>query len=114
MKPTVKEASARYLKIVEWSDEDRCFVGRCPGLFFGGCHGDDEAEVYRELCGLVEEHVAGLRAQKEKLPTATAGRIYSGKFMVRVGPEIHQKAAIKASLRGESLNQFVAAAIANA
>ena len=110
----VKEASARYLKVVEWSDEDQCFVGRCPGLFFGGCHGTDETKVYRDLCGIVEEHVAQALAQKELLPAATAGRTYSGKFVVRVGPDLHQKAVIKASTRGESLNQFVAAAIANA
>ena len=24
--------SARFLKIVEWSDEDQCFVGQCPGI----------------------------------------------------------------------------------
>lgn len=28
--------SARYAKIVEWSDEDLCYVGSSPGLFFGG------------------------------------------------------------------------------
>ena len=27
--------AARYVKIVQWSDEDRCFVGSCPGLFMG-------------------------------------------------------------------------------
>ncbi len=32
----------RYAKIVEWSEEDQCFVGSCPGLFYGGRHGDDE------------------------------------------------------------------------
>ena len=32
--------SAPYVKIVEWSDEDQCFVGSCPGLLYGGCHGD--------------------------------------------------------------------------
>ena len=110
----VKEAAARYLKIVEWSDEDQCFVGRCPGLFFGGCHGQDETAVYREVCKIVEEHVGDLLGNKEKLPPATAGKTYSGKFVVRVGPDLHQKAAIKASTRGESLNQFVAGAIANA
>lgn len=31
--------SARYVKIVEWSDTDECFVGSCPGLLYGGCHG---------------------------------------------------------------------------
>jgi predicted HicB family RNase H-like nuclease len=110
----VKAAAARYLKIVEWSDEDQCFVGRCPGLFFGGCHGQDETAVYREVCNLVEEHVGDLLANQGKLPPATAVKTYSGKFVVRVGPDLHQKAAIKASTRNESLNQFVAYAIATA
>lgn len=111
---TVAKAAARYLKIVEWSDEDRCFVGRCPGLFFGGCHGSIETKVYAKLCKLVEEHVRELLAAKEELPPATKGKTYSGNFVVRIGPELHQKAAIKAETRGESLNQFVAGAIVHA
>jgi hypothetical protein len=34
--------SARHVQIVEWSHEDRCYVGSSPGLIYGGCHGDDE------------------------------------------------------------------------
>jgi hypothetical protein len=34
--------TARYTKIVEWSEEDQCFVGSCPGLIDGGCRGADE------------------------------------------------------------------------
>ena len=46
--------SAKHIKIVEWSEEDQCFVGQCPGII-GPCgHGDDEVEVYKELCQLVE------------------------------------------------------------
>lgn len=41
--------SARYVKIVEWSDEDQCYVGSAPGLLYGGCHGDDERVVFEEL-----------------------------------------------------------------
>ena len=40
--------SARYVKIVEWSDADQCFVGSCPDLLYGGCHGDDEKAVFAE------------------------------------------------------------------
>ena len=47
-----------YLKIVEWSEKDQCYVGTCPGLFYGGCHGDNEAEVYKELCKVVDENIA--------------------------------------------------------
>ena len=37
--------SMHYVKIVEWSDEDQCYVGSCPGLLYGGCHGNNEKEV---------------------------------------------------------------------
>ena len=111
---SIKVFSARYLKIVEWSDADRCFVGRCPGLFLGGCHGADESKVYKKLCQLVEQHIAEALAKKEPLPPGTAGKSYSGKFVVRISPELHQKASIQALSRGESLNQFVSEAIAKA
>ena len=42
--------SARYVKIVEWSEEDQCYVGSAPGLIYGGCHGDNERQVFEELC----------------------------------------------------------------
>ena len=41
--------SARYVKIAEWSEEDQCYVGSCPGLFYGGSHGQDETAVFEEL-----------------------------------------------------------------
>ena len=113
-KSELKAKAARYLKIVEWSDEDKCFVGRIPGLAAGGVHGDDEAKVYRELCLVAEEWVEILEGDGKPLPPPTAGKTYSGKFVVRVAPELHQKAALKAMARNESLNQFVAAALAKA
>jgi len=70
--------------------------------------------VYAALGKLVEEHVTELLAKKEKVLPATAGKAYSGKFVVRIGADLHKKAAVKAMTRGESLNQFVAEAIANA
>lgn len=42
--------SAEYAKIVEWSVEDQCYVVSAPGLILGGCHGDDEKQVFEELC----------------------------------------------------------------
>ena len=35
--------SARYVKIVEWSEEDQCFVGSCPGLFHGAAYSGQSA-----------------------------------------------------------------------
>lgn len=69
--------SARYAKIVEWSEEDQCYVGSAPGLLYGGCHGDDEAAVFRELCEIVEEVVKLYRREGRRLPPATAGRDFA-------------------------------------
>jgi predicted RNase H-like HicB family nuclease len=49
--------SAKYAKIVEWSEEDQCYVGSAPGLILGGCHGNDEKKVFDELCEVVEEAI---------------------------------------------------------
>lgn len=49
------DASAGYVKLVEWSDEDQCFVGSCPSVIGPCCHGADEAGVYRELRQIVDE-----------------------------------------------------------
>ena len=49
--------SARYVKIVEWSDDDHCYVGSSPGLIYGGCHGEDEKAVFDELCRVVDDAV---------------------------------------------------------
>jgi predicted RNase H-like HicB family nuclease len=49
--------TARYIKLVEWSEEDGSFVGRCPGIIGPCCHGPDEVEVYRELCEIVDEWI---------------------------------------------------------
>ena len=66
--------SAHYVKIVEWSEEDQCFVGSAPGLLDGGCHGSDEKEVFAELCQIVEETIELYHQDRKPLPPPTAGR----------------------------------------
>ncbi len=68
----MKRAS-RYVKLVEWSEEDQCFVGSCPGLIYGGCHGDDEKAVFEELCRIVEEIVELYESEGKPLPPPTSG-----------------------------------------
>ena len=65
--------SARYVKIVEWSEEDQCYIGTSPGLMNGGCHGDDEKAVFAELCDIVEEVIELYREDGKPLPPPTAG-----------------------------------------
>ena len=70
----MNKASDRYVKVVAWSEEDQCYVGRCPGLMLGGVHGSNETRVYAELCEAVEEWIRLCEAEGRPLPSATSLR----------------------------------------
>ena len=72
--------SARYVKLVEWSDADHCYIGSSPGLFYGGCHGDDEKAVFDELCQIVEEMVQNYIDSGKPLPPPTANKDFVNKL----------------------------------
>jgi predicted RNase H-like HicB family nuclease len=56
--PNVKAAARRYRKIVEWSDEDQCFVGSAPPIIGQCCHGESQAAVMKQLTAIVKDWVA--------------------------------------------------------
>lgn len=100
--------SDRYLKIVEWSEEDGCYVGRCPELMLGGVHGKNEQKVFAELCQVIEEWVANAKSSNEELPEGMTGKIYSGKFNLRLGTWLHERLVLEALKEGKSLNNYCA------
>ncbi len=73
--------SARYAKIVEWSEEDQCYVGSSPGLVYGGCHGPDEKAVFDELCRIVDDAIALYHQEGRRLPPPTSGRDFANKML---------------------------------
>ena len=75
------KTSALYAKIVEWSEEDNCYVGSCPGLFYGGCHGEDEEAVVAELCRIVEETIELHTEEGKLLPSPTAVKDYANRML---------------------------------
>ena len=64
----IRKESDVYKKIVYWSDEDNCFIGMCPELMYGGVHGDDVFEVFRELNEAIEEVIEIYREEGISLP----------------------------------------------
>ncbi len=72
--------SDRYVKIVEWSEEDQVYVGSAPGLIYGGCHGTDERYVFDELCRIVDEAIALYHEDNKPLPPSTSGRDLANKL----------------------------------
>ena len=41
--------------VVEWSEDDQCFIGHCPGVIGPCCHGDSREQVEQELHQIVRE-----------------------------------------------------------
>lgn len=66
--------SARYVKLVDWSEAEGCYIGSSPGLFYGGSHGHDEEQVFHELVKIVEETIELYRAEGRELPPPTSGK----------------------------------------
>jgi predicted RNase H-like HicB family nuclease len=114
-KNALKAKVAHYTKLVEWSNEDGCFVGSAPPIIGPCCHGDDEAKVYAELCRIVAEWIELLQNEGSSLPESL-GKVsdFSGKFVLRLEPALHRRLAAKALASGESLNNFCVEKLAQA
>ena len=94
---------------VTWSPEDEEYVGLCaefPSLSWL------DSSPEKALCGIrqtVAEVVADIRKTGEKIPEPIAAKHYSGKFVVRVPPEVHRRLAVEAAESGVSLNRMASA-----
>ncbi|MDR1283474.1 MAG: type II toxin-antitoxin system HicB family antitoxin [Opitutaceae bacterium] len=112
-KDRIRKLSARYPRVIEWSDEDRCYIGSAPPLVGQCCHGDTEVEVAWQLAAIVDDLVADVIDGKMVAPTLPENRTCSGRFLVRIPPDLHRRVVLQAMARGESLNQFVAEQLAH-
>jgi predicted RNase H-like HicB family nuclease len=102
-----KKQSDYYLKIVEWSEKESCYIGTAPGLIIGGVHGKQESKVFEELCEAVDEAIKLLKKEGRPLPPGTANKKYTGKISLRISPVLHKALAIKAQQTGESVNKLI-------
>ncbi|SLM33143.1 HicB family protein (fragment) [Desulfamplus magnetovallimortis] len=84
----------RYLKIVEWSDEDNCYVGSVPGWIGLCCHGNNEKSVYSQLCRIVDEWIEIYRKDGRMLPPSTSGKKYPEKFQLCSGNDLNKVSAV--------------------
>jgi predicted HicB family RNase H-like nuclease len=96
----------RYTYRVTWSDDESEYVGLCaefPSLSWLASTPEAALKGIRKV---VEDVVKDMRENGEAVPEPIASRRYSGKFMVRVPPEVHRNLAIKAAEAGVSLNRL--------
>ncbi len=95
-----------YTYRVTWSADDDEYVGLCVEFPSLSWLADTPEDALKGIRNIVADVIEDMRAEKETVPEPIAIKNYSGKFMVRVPPEIHRTLAIKAAEAGVSLNRL--------
>ena len=99
----------RYTYRVTWSEEDEEYVGLCveyPSLSWLAPTPQEALEGIRQV---VADVVADMEANEERVPEPIALRHYSGKFTVRIPPDLHRRLTLEAAESGISLNRLASA-----
>lgn len=96
----------RYTYRVTWSEDDNEYVGLCAEFPSLSWLAPSPEAALRGIRKLVADVVRDMDTSGEAVPEPIACRSYSGKFMVRVPPEIHRKLAVQAAESGVSLNRI--------
>ena len=103
----------KYTYRVTWSEEDEEFVGLCADFQKLSWLAPSLEEALKGIRSVVEDCVKDMLKNEEDIPSPIATRKFSGKFMVRVPPEVHRHLAIQAAESGVSLNRIASAKLAH-
>jgi predicted HicB family RNase H-like nuclease len=101
--------SDRYTYRVTWSEEDQEHVGLCAELPSLSWLASSPEAALRGIRTVVAKVVKDMQSNGEAIPEALALRSFSGKFMIRVPPEVHRQLAVEAAEAGVSLNRLASA-----
>lgn len=108
----MKSETDKYTYRVTWSEEDGEFVGLCAEYPAFSWLATDLEVALKGIRSIVNDCVEDLRENGESIPKPIAIRRYSGKFMVRIPPEVHRRLATEAAESGVSLNRIASAKLA--
>ncbi|MFC1533022.1 type II toxin-antitoxin system HicB family antitoxin [Thermodesulfobacteriota bacterium] len=102
----------RYSYRVIWSEQDQEYIGLCaelPGLSWLAQTPEAALKGIRKV---VAEGVQLMKSDSDPIPEPLSNKKYSGKFSVRIPPDIHRELAIQAAESGISINRLVSAKLA--
>ena len=102
----------RYTYRITWSEDDGEFAGLCLEFPSLSWLAKTPEAALRGIRKAVEKAVQDMEENGESPPHPISGRPFSGKFVVRIPPEVHRALAIKAAEEGVSLNRLVSAKLA--
>jgi predicted HicB family RNase H-like nuclease len=107
------EINDKYTYRVTWSEEDAEYVGLCaefPSLSWLAHTPEGSLKGIRKVVG---EVIADMVANRETVPEPIATKRYSGKFMVRIPPDVHRQLALQAAEAGVSINRLASAKLSH-
>lgn len=96
----------RYTYRITWSEDDNEYVGLCAEFPSLSWLAQTPETALKGIRKLVADVVKDMHDNGETVPEPIACRHYSGKFIVRVPPEVHRNLVIKAAESGVSLNRL--------
>ena len=99
----------RFTYRVTWSEEDEEYVGLCAEFPSLSWLAASPEEALAGIRAVVAEAVADMQASAEPVPEPIATRRYSGRFMVRIPPELHRRLTLEAAEAGVSLDRLASA-----
>ena len=102
-----------YTYRVTWSEDDKEYVGLCaefPSLSWLDTTPETALKGIRQV---VADVVMDMKKSGENIPEPIASKNYSGKFIVRVPPEVHRHLALEAAESGVSINRIVSAKLSH-
>jgi predicted HicB family RNase H-like nuclease len=97
----------RYTYRVTWSEEDREYVGLCIEFASLSWLARSPVAALRGIRKIVNDVIRDMEKDGETPPLPIASKNFSGKFIVRVPPDVHRSLAIKAAEQGISLNRLI-------
>jgi predicted HicB family RNase H-like nuclease len=103
----------KYTYRVTWSEDDGEYVGLCaefPSLSWLASTQEDALNGIRDIVKLA---IADMKSAGETIPQPLATKNYSGKFLVRIPPEVHRKLEMQAAEAKISLNRLVSSKLSN-
>jgi predicted HicB family RNase H-like nuclease len=103
----------KYTYRVIWSDEDGEFVGLCAEFSKLSWLAASPQAALKGIRSVVSDGAKDMLDNGEDVPKPIATRQFSGKFMVRIPPEMHRQLATEAAESGVSLNRIASAKLAH-
>jgi predicted HicB family RNase H-like nuclease len=96
-----------YTYRVTWSENDKEHVGLCAEFPSLSWLAKTPEAALKGIRKVVADVVSDMKAEKEPVPEPIATRKYTGKFQVRIPPEVHRRLSLEATEEGISLNRLV-------